>query len=313
MDGLDLGILKILLVNNGVPPGIPVLRKSFRSIAKDLGVDQGTVRTRMRRFQEQRVLRGWYLGVSPGLRGRDLGNAWLRVEEDSDKSRVVNALLTSPDVERVCNYLGPRLSLLFLVEKGIGPGSSLGKLMPMAGPGVTLTREGIIPVPDYELKETDSSIIGSLGQDPWKPYSRVAEEVGISTRTLARRISKLSEAGAIYMLPDIDLKAIQGLIPIELGVEYDSPGSRAGVNRLIVSHIGPELVFSDNSGPFGYFALAVPNLSRMDELARWVSQLEGVQGARVDALQDVILNRSHYESWGMRMTGARRAEEIRLR
>jgi DNA-binding Lrp family transcriptional regulator len=58
LDPLDLKILKILLVDYGVPPGVPVFRKSFRSMAKVLEVDQATIRRRIKRFQEQRILKG---------------------------------------------------------------------------------------------------------------------------------------------------------------------------------------------------------------------------------------------------------------
>ena len=75
MDHLDLGILRLLLLNNGVPPDSKVLRKSFRSIGKELGVDQGTVRQRMKKFEEQRILRGWYRGASPGLTGHNVAHA----------------------------------------------------------------------------------------------------------------------------------------------------------------------------------------------------------------------------------------------
>jgi len=53
LDALDIGILKILLANNGVPPGVPVFRKSFRSMAKELRVDQATIRSRMKRFRSR--------------------------------------------------------------------------------------------------------------------------------------------------------------------------------------------------------------------------------------------------------------------
>ena len=81
MDRLDFAILKALLVNNGVPPGVPVLRKSFRSIARDLKVDQATVRARMKKFRASQVLRGWTLGINPGTRGLHIGQVWLGVEE----------------------------------------------------------------------------------------------------------------------------------------------------------------------------------------------------------------------------------------
>ena len=295
MDPTDLGILKILLANNGAPPGMPVLHKSFRSIARDLGVDQGTVRSRMKRLQERHVLRGWLLGLSPGLTGHDVGQAWLLVKPEAEKGPLVDRLLSAPEVERVCVYLGPKVSLLFLVRKGADPSEAVKGIADRIGPSWSLHRGGVIPIPTYPLTETDSSIVRALRKDPWKPFPEVAREVGVSSRTVVRRVAKLSQDGAIYMLPVIDLDALHGVIPMELVVEYESIASRPMANSSIASYVGEELVFSDTTGPLGYFALVVPTLSSMERVEAWVRKQQGVAGAHADALQGVVLNRAHYE------------------
>jgi len=299
LDSIDLGILRILLVNSGVPPGLPVLRKSFRSIAKDLGVDQGTVRMRMKRFRELGVLKGWYLGVSPSLRGHNVCTGWLGVHEEADKGAAASALLSAPEVERVCIYFGPKISLVALLPQGADPDFTLKLLASRVPMGGALHKMGFVQVPPRFLKDTDASIIQVLRDDPWRPFPEVASIVGVSTKTVGRRVAKLSEEGAIYMLPVIDLKALVGAIPIELVVEYVDPASRTKVNESIASHLGKRLIFSNPSAPFGYFAMMVPSLAVMEELSSWVKQQAGVQGARMDALHDVILNHRYYHNGRM--------------
>jgi DNA-binding Lrp family transcriptional regulator len=297
LDKVDLGILKELLANNGTPPGTRVLRKSFRSMAKDLGVDQGTIRSRIKNFQEQRVLRGWYLGTSPGITGQSVIYAWLRVEPESSKEDVIEKLLSVEDVERVCNYLGPKVSLVLLHKNVPNADAALERLESLAGLGRSVHQQAAIRVPPQKIKPTDAALIGVLRRDPWMPDSVVAKEVGISAKTVKRRVTRLTEDGAISMLPIIDLKALQGIIPTELVVDYDSPESRPKVNGLIVSRVKENLIFSNYTGPYGYFALAVPNISQVELVTRWVRRLEGVRDVHSDALQDVILNRKHYERW----------------
>jgi DNA-binding Lrp family transcriptional regulator len=295
MDRLDLRILKGLLLNNGVPPGNPVLRKSFRTIAKELGVDQGTIRKRMKAFQERRVLKGWYLGISPGVTGHDVVHAWFKVEGDSPKAQLTQKILAVKEVERVCNYLSPRVSLVLLSKRGTDLDLALNRLRRSAGPRATLHKQGFVPVPAYRPKQTDLAIIASLQGDPWSPYSVVAREIGVSSRTVKRRVSRLSEDGAIYMLPIIDLKALQGVIPVELVVDYSSPRSRAATNERIAPYLKEGLIFSDVHGPYGYFALMLTNVSQLELIANWVRQQEGVRDAQADVLQEVLLNRNHYE------------------
>ena len=297
MDKVDLGILKELLVNNGIPPGTRVLRRSFRSMAKDLGVDQGTIRSRIKKFQEQRVLRGWYLGSSPGLTGQSVIYAWLKVEPESSKEDVIEKLLSEEDIERVCNYFGPKVSFVLLHKTMPNPDAALGRLASLTGLGKSVHQQAAIRVPPYEIKQTDAALIDVLRRDAWMPDSVVAKELGVSTKTVKRRVTRLTEDGAIYMLPIIDLKALQGIIPMELVVDYASLESRAEVNGLILSRLQENLIFSNYKGPYGYFALAVPNISQVELITRWVKQLKGVRDVHSDALQDVVLNRKHYEGW----------------
>jgi DNA-binding Lrp family transcriptional regulator len=125
----------------------------------------------------------------------------------------------------------------------------------------------------------------------------VAKELGLSAKTVKRRIARLSEDGAIYLLPIVDLKALQGIIPMELVVDYSSPEMRTEASARIRSNLRDELMFSDASKPHGYFALVVSNISRVEQIAKWVQQQKGVKDVHAEALQDVILNRIHYEHW----------------
>jgi len=306
LDRLDLEILKALLVNNGVPPGNLALRKSFRSMAKELGVDQGTIRARMKRLQEQRVLKGWYLGVNPGLTGHDVLNAWFGVQNESMKDDLAARLLSLADMERVCDYLGPKMSCVFFQKKA-NLADSQSRLERLASPSGVLLRHNLIQVPRFLLKETELAIIEKLGKDPWKPYSDVAEELGLSSRTVRRVASRLSDDGAIYMLPIIDLKALQGIVPVELVVGYTSPDSKPKANGRIASYVKEGLVFSDTKGPFGYFALVVTNVSQVPQILKWVQRQDGVKEAHVEVLQDVMLNRNHY--LGRRLSGEKAMEK----
>jgi len=264
-------------------------------MGKELGVDQGTIRKRMRRFQDQDILKGWYLGVNPGVEGNDVVHGWFEVRGKSSKSDLIAMLLSVADVERACNYVGPKISIVLFNKKGKDHDTALRRLTRMLGPGVTLHKQGIMVTASQRLKKTDQEIIASLRRDPWKPFAAVSDEIGLSARTVKRRVASLSENGLIYMLPIIDLKALQGTIPAELLIDYASADARASVNQKIVSRIKEGLVFSDTSGPYGYFALVVPNVAQVEQITHWASQLRGVRQAHVDLLQDIILNRRHYE------------------
>jgi len=263
-------------------------------MGKELGVDQATIRKRIRQFQENRILRGWYLGVNPGLEGNDIVHAWFEVEGESAKGDLVAKLLSVTEVERACNYLGPKISIVLLSKKGRDHDVALRHLARMLGPGVSLHKQRVIVTASTSLKKTDAEIIASLRRDPWKPFAAISDEIRLSARTIKRRVSSLSEEGVIYMLPIIDLKALQGTIPVELLVDYASADARTSANEKIAMRVKEGLVFSNISGPYGYFALVVPNVAQVEQIVHWTSQLRGIRGVHADLLQDVILNQRYY-------------------
>ncbi len=305
--------MKVLLINNGVPPpGNPALKKSFRSMAKELDVDQGTVRKRIKKLQEQRVLKGWYLGINPGLTHRDVIYAWFTIENGRSKEDAIERLISLPDLERACNYVGSKLKMILLCDKGKDKEMMLDQLVRLAGSDAILRHHAFLEVPELNPRETDLAIIGSLRRDPWKPYTTVAKELGLSARTVKRRVEKLSDSGAIYMLPVIDYAAIQGIVPVDLIVDYISKETRSTVTERIASYVGQELMFSGRFGPRGYFSLMIPSVSQVERIAGWVRRQAGVRDAQADILQDVVLNRSHFERLRLPATGDLLSHATRL-
>jgi len=296
LDGLDLRMLKLLLAGNGVPPGVPADRRSFRSMAKDLGVDQATVRSRMKRLQEAGTLRGWYLGISPALTGESVVHTWLDVKPGTDRRRLVDELVSVPGVERVCSYLGQRISLVLLFRKEKDLGLTLRRLERLAGSGRGFRAPGAPQGRSPKISESDAAIILCLLEDPWKPYAVVAKELRFSSRTVKRRADRLFESGAIYVVPDLDLKTLRGIIAAEMVVTFKSDSSKTGAIGALATRLQGETVFSQTSGLRAYFALAIPNVSMVEAIGTWARQLVGVFSAEVQVLQEVDLAPGRYRS-----------------
>jgi len=316
---LDLRILRALIreayphASRSILNDRKALRKSFRSMAKELGVDQATMRRRMRKFQEQRILKGWYLGVDPGLREQNVAHVWFRVGDESAKEGLIESILLVPDVERVLNYLGQEIRVVLTCRKGSDPATTLKRLGRLADPNAILYRQDIVKIPVRQVDKTDWEIIGSLRQDPWKPYSAIAQELRVSVRTVKRRVTRLSEDGTIHMQPIINLKAIPGILPGELAVEYESPESRAAANERITSYLKDVLILAHPSGAYGRFALMVSSVSQVEQITRWVREQDGVKGAEARVVQDVVLNRDHYVNWRLPIGQETRKEKLPVR
>ena len=84
VDKIDVKIMKELLTDFVMPPRNARVRRSFRSIAKSIKIDQHAIRNRIRKLQEQGVIKRWYIVVNPTLFGLKTAFLQLFLPPNSD-------------------------------------------------------------------------------------------------------------------------------------------------------------------------------------------------------------------------------------
>ena len=292
MDTLDVRILKELIRNNVMPFPSPALRKSFRNIGKNLQIDQGTVRNRIRKFEQNGLINGFYLAVNPSLFGLKLGALFFDVRPQFEKENLKRTLSTIDKVLLVCDYLGPKLSTVFCYSGEEDLKKITRQITRMANSEDVICQDKpFLPCNELKLTPLDWKIINALQNgDPWKKsFSSIARETRLSTKTVKNRIQRLVEEGAIYLLVSLNLGSFEGFVPADLNVVYESPEYRDKVIVLVREYLGDMLVFADiEDKQHGYFALAVPTIARIRAIENWVKSCKGIRNARVEVLHDIL-------------------------
>jgi DNA-binding Lrp family transcriptional regulator len=90
MDKIDIKIMKEFLTDFIMPPRKAHIRRSFRSVAKSIKIDQHAIRNRIRRLQEQGVLRRWYIVVNPAIFGLKTANLQFFLPSPSGPAFCIN-------------------------------------------------------------------------------------------------------------------------------------------------------------------------------------------------------------------------------
>jgi DNA-binding Lrp family transcriptional regulator len=145
------------------------------------------------------------------------------------------------------------------------------------------------------LSDDDLRITTSLQKEPLKPYTDVANELGLLTKTVKRRITRLTEGDALYLVAELDPKFLSGGIACGLLVFYDDPRRKYLVEE-IVSYLGEQLIFANlDDLHHWYFALIITNLATAQQILNWALAQKGVSSGRVDIVQEIISLYSVYE------------------
>jgi DNA-binding Lrp family transcriptional regulator len=294
MDNVDIKIMKELLVDFMMPPRNAHGRRSFRSIAKSMKVDQHAVRNRIRKLQEQGVIKHWYVAVNPAVFGLKTAYLQFFLPASSDKDEIMKRMASLfPNIGFLCNHLEPKLIVILYYKDPKDLSDDVDRLMKITRATYVNKMPKLFAERAAKLTESDWQIIGSLLQDPWKPYSAISKELKISSKTVKRRVETLAKDAAIYLLVDVNMRAVEGIIPADLMVFYrDNIDSilKEKTRLRIGEYVRDQLVFFDpNFAPnMDHFGLILSSISKSQEIQKWVSGIEGVKQSDISILLDVI-------------------------
>jgi len=189
----------------------------------------------------------------------------------------------------VSDSYGSSLALIIMYEGEISAKNEFELIARMSNTQ-SLVRANI-PFPGcaIELTHTDWRIIKALQTDPRESYSVISREVGMSQKTVKRRLQRMIEERALFVIPSWNPKALDGAIIADLVVFYANPGSKTDLDKKIVSRFASLLVSTRLSDiEHGFFNFIIRNLSQAKEILTWVNEQPGVGNAFIELVQDRI-------------------------
>lgn len=285
MDETDVRILRALgftPFQNGVR-GPDAIRPSH--VAARLGLNADLVKDRIRKLEDQGVIQGYE--AFPNL--RQLGLAQTTVHYNVDgraKARAVDKLPAMEGISGVFEFVGPGICVDVYyrnpgeLERRLRLVSSLGDL-----PAPARLFDYPYPEVSGDLTPLDWRILAVLRKDARRSAPDVAAEVGVSAKTVNRRIDRLVAQGSMDVLPRVDFGAVSDIIPLNLAVHF-LPGPTAPVVAAVTTALGESAFYawvppSAELGNFDVFAW-VRKPRDIEALRRKVAEVPGVD--RVDAL-----------------------------
>ncbi len=200
MDNSDIKILSRLLNN---------CRESDRQIGKELGISGGSVRARIRKMEDARVIESFTIKVEPPVLG--LGVLYIVVSGQNIKEILDQISLVGKPFFVVPCVGG--VTVCSIVVKGeLEEKIELAKKL-MKDVRVLSIFEAENPGFDSNLTKTDLEIIEQLMKDPRQKIESISEKTNFSTKTITRCIEKLNENEGIQFTLVYDPTKIKGFIP----------------------------------------------------------------------------------------------------
>lgn len=280
-----MAILRELTQAHMVLPARPGVTPSNREISRKLKVPPGTVRYRIRRMYSSGVLRGSSVLPNPNLLGLKFGAFVVDVSPKLDKALVVEKLLHTDGALYMHDFVGSLVWVGFAYEGDRDLDGKVTQMSEIAGSEGKLSR---IPYPPYAgtLTGPEAELVLRLIRGGFESYKGLAKEMGVSGRTLERKVSKLASSGAVFSLPKVHYESMTNCVPADVHITFKDAGAVTASGRKILEILGGSLVFAALWDNPGMCSAIFPSVGPVTGIVDRIKGVEGVTAVRVDIVRE---------------------------
>ena len=293
MDRQDLRILRELM-RGQVAPVSAAFRISYAALARTLAMDEGTVRNRVKKILSAGIVRQWDVILNPRLSGGGEVNAWMDVAPGVAKDALIQEILLLDGPVIIANFRGSFLAVVLRYVDEMSILRQVDLIRRLAG--AETIGLGRVPFPDSNVRFSDSDwrVLRALCRTPRKPLALVAREAGISSRSVKRKIERMVEGGAVFALPWVDPRGLEGGVMATLFVTYEIADGDHIDQRFasafddIFLHTFRMLPFRGGDPSPCSYNLILPNVPAASKVLRWAQEQPDILSAQVELFEDTF-------------------------
>jgi DNA-binding Lrp family transcriptional regulator len=262
------------------------VRESYTSVAKRVGVDEETIRKRIKRQEKLGAIQGWRAMIHPNLIGCVDAYVDLEVSYADRKEEILLQLKLLDGVIAITNFDGRSLFVLFYTEPGEALSRKVQLICSMCGTRDFTALNSYLPPCDLKLSGTDWKIIWAMRDDPRKNLSEIAKEARVTTRTVNRRLTLLTERRAFFLMGLPNFRQLVGTTGNFLIFCSDGEKRFSAAERIVSRFENTAFAAITQSSLI--CNIFFHNLSEAEEVYEWIKKLEGVGKARMRIMKDLI-------------------------
>jgi DNA-binding Lrp family transcriptional regulator len=285
LDDLDMKIIREL---GGSSSPTWNVRESYSNISRKLGVDEETVRMRVNKAKERGFLPAWRVMINPLLINCCAANLDLEVRDEQNKAHAISKIKIVDGVNSIVDFRGKEI-LVGMYYEGEASLARKVQLIESVCESAKLALWSIpFPRPDLRTSHLDWRIIDIMRNDARMDLEDVAKSVGVSARTVQRRLSAMKEGAAVYLSRPPNVSVVGGLMCNFL-VFYSDRDQKRAADKVI--HATFNRIGASDTSPqqFSTFGISCENFSEADKVMERLKAIDGVQSVRMRIVKEIIV------------------------
>jgi DNA-binding Lrp family transcriptional regulator len=264
-------------------------RASPSEIGRKIGLDEKTVRLRVKKMEESGFIKYYQATPNLMLLGMKFQETFrFEAMNIPTKFKALEYMHSLFGILEAQDFLGPAVAISLAGRSLAEIGSVAKQLASRFELSRASTGSHDLPKAALRLDSLDWKILGKLRYAAHANSKDIADDLGVTQRMVLYRIEKLSETGALETRPVIDPKNQQGIVFYEIEASIDP--SAEGAFRKRLQETQGERMWSLRVAPNGFlianlfgFTLADPEASEME-----LRSIEGVRWCSISVLKEVI-------------------------
>ncbi|HKT21301.1 MAG TPA: AsnC family protein, partial [Nitrososphaerales archaeon] len=157
----------------------------------------------------------------------------------------------------------------------------------LGGASESFYTEIAFPPCTLKLSRTDWRIMAALRPDATKSYGTLANELGLSRKTVKRRLDRMVAGNAVFTMAAHEVRNAESP-EANMAVFYEDSADRSKTDPEILRVLADHLLYAGIWPGYSVYAVAIPNVARGDELAARVRGVEGVRDARSSIIDERV-------------------------
>jgi len=288
MDSTDLALCKMLLENSRVP---------IREIGDRLGLSVATVHGRIQALRDAGIIKAFTARINLVALGATTALVWGTSHRASNED-ILARLSRDEHVYWVAFagagfiYVGTYLRSTAELDAVV---SYVTKEAEIREPTVGLIPMGAGLPPQPILDRLDSRIVRALYRDARKSVADVAEEIGISAKTVGRRLGRMVRGNLIELSMEWYPDAANDVISM-WHLDVSPSATRDEAAALLTNEYGSNLLFTMPMSNLPRFLLAATWTGSMKEL-RDLQARVGQEKRFARALPNVLYTGKLFDTW----------------
>lgn len=265
-------------------------RTSLKELAETIGVHRNTVSTRLTKLREAGLFLPPVLGIDPTRVGHASGILHLDAPGGSPGDADQDALFALDGVEALITSLeGWEVPLhgrdASEVQRRADVAASLLDAVDtrwLIAPGTDQTTSDPVEVTGLDVR-----VVEALLEDARRPFREIAQEVGVSPKTVRRRYQQLRSAGVLYFAPS-GYRGARGATLVLVEVDTDERPDR--VKGAILGEVDDVLIPVLDGRERALMFVWTPVLSHLSRQVQGLQELEPVTGVRQRVITETRTN-----------------------